>query len=421
MRIPNTCLYSLLVLALAASPALAQEEEGGFGLDLSTETTTEEGQEEQPAPEGEEAPPENTGLDVSGSAGDLRPRVVLLGLDTPDRAGAAQAKRWLRWLQGVVQRSRQVAVVANAAQARQQLEGGYAEALRCEEASCFSEPASTLDVDLLVTARLALEDDGWTLRLFTYDNDRREVEVDVVTGRSPKDSRFILKSGTTLEERLKTAARPRSLLRVSSNVPQAVVRVGDRVLGVGNVDARMPPGEVRLIVEANDYEPFTQQVTLEPGQTQQIQARLELSGPAPEGPSEEAAPRVSTRTPASGPTSSATASAGGPSLFSRPPLYTALVGLAAVGAGFWLGQQSQGISSRITDADGDGVLDLTRSEYLAARQQSALGTGLIAGGGALAGGSLLWLLIVPARSEPAPSVASTSGGTTVHFVLGGSF
>ena len=416
MRIPNTCLYSLLVLALAASPALAQEEEeGGLGLDLSSETTTEE-QEAQPAPEGEEPPPAEGGLDVSGSAGDLRPRVVLLGLDTPDRAGAAQAKRWLRWLQGVVQRNRQVAVVANPAQARQQLEGGYAGALRCEEASCFAEPASTLDADLLITARLALEDEGWTLRLFTYDSDRREVEVDVVSGRSPKDSRFILKSGTTLEERLTALARPRSLLRVSSNVPQAVVRVGERMLGVGNVEARMAPGEVRVTVEADDYEPFTQAVTLEPGQTQQVQARLELSGPAPEGPSEESAPRVVARAQPS-----PAASSGGPSLFSRPPLYTTVLGLAAVGAGFWLGQQSQGISSRIQDSDGDGVLDLTRSEYLAARQQSALATGIIAGGSALAGGSLLWLFIVPARSEPTPSVASTTGGTTLHFVLGGSF
>jgi hypothetical protein len=409
-----------LALVLVASPALAQEEqEGGFGLDLSSETTTDEQQEEQPSPEEEQAPPADTGLDLSGSAGDLRPRVVLLGLDTPDRAGAAQAKRWLRWLQGVVQRNRQVAVVANPVTARQQLEGGYAGALRCEEASCFTDAASTLDADLLVTARLALEDDGWTLRLFTYDNDRREVETDVLTGKSPKDSRFILKSGTALEQRLSALARPRALLRVSSNVPQAVVRVGDRVLGVGTVEARMPPGEASVTVEATDYETFNQTVTLEPGQTQQVRAQLELSGPAPEGPSEEPSPRVAARAPTPQASSKA---AGGPSLFSRPPLYTALLGLAAVGAGFWMGQQSQGISSRIADADGDGVLDLTRSEYLAARQQSALATGIIAGGGALAAGSALWLLVVPAGPEPKPAVASTSGGTpTLHVVLGGSF
>jgi len=413
MRIPNTCLYSLLALVLAASPALAQEDPGGFGLDLSEETTTNEQQEQE-----EQAPPADTGLDVSGSAGDLRPRVVLLGLDTPDRAGAAQAKRWVRWLQGVVQRNRQVAVVANPVTARQQLEGGYEGALRCQEASCFTDAASTLDADLLVTARLALEDDGWTLRIYTYDNDRREVETDVLSGKSPKDSRFILKSGTALEQRLGSLARPRALLRVSSNVPQAVVRVGDRVLGVGTVEARMPPGEARVTVEANDYEPFNQSVTLEPGQTQQVRAQLELAGPAPEGPSEEPAPRVVSRAPAPRPASGA----GGPSLFSRPPLYTAILGLAAVGAGFWMGQQSQGISSRIQDADGDGVLDLTRSDYLAARQQSALATGIIAGGGALAGGSLLWLLVVPAAPQSKPSVASTSGANpTLHFVLGGSF
>jgi hypothetical protein len=420
MRIPNTCLYSLLALFLAAGPALAQEDQGGFGLDLSEETTTDEQQEEQPSQEEEQAPPADTGLDVSGSAGDLRPRVVLLGLDTPDRAGAAQAKRWLRWLQGVVQRNRQVAVVANPVTARQQLEGGYEGALRCQEASCFTNAASTLDADLLVTARLALEDDGWTLRLYTYDNDRREVETDVLTGKSPKDSRFILKSGTALEQRLGSLARPRALLRVSSNVPQAVVRVGDRVLGVGTVEARMPPGEASVTVEATDYEPFNRTVTLEPGQTEQVQAQLELAGPAPEGPSEDPSPRVAARAPTPRPASPG--AAGGPSLFSRPPLYTALLGLAAVGAGFALGQQSKGITSRFQEVDGQGVLNLTRSEYLAARQQSALATGLIAGGSAVAGGSLLWLFVVPTASQPKPSVASTSGGTsTLHVVLGGSF
>jgi hypothetical protein len=56
---------------------------------------------------------------------------------------------------------------------REKLAGGYAAALRCGEASCLAEAADTLEADLLVTSRLALEDDGWTLRLWTYDRDRK--------------------------------------------------------------------------------------------------------------------------------------------------------------------------------------------------------------------------------------------------------
>jgi hypothetical protein len=118
------------------------------------------------------------------------------------------------------------------------------------------------------------------------------------------------------------------------------------------------------------------------------------------------------------------ASAGGSSVFSRPAFYTTVVGLAAVGAGVALGMSASG---KARDADGDGVLDASRSEYLAARQQSTLSTALLAGGGAVAGGSLLWLLVVPSRTEPSSAsltpTASGAGkaGTALHFVMGGSF
>ncbi|WNG33507.1 PEGA domain-containing protein [Archangium violaceum] len=416
MRTPVVCVAGLLALALAAGPARAQE---GLGLDLSGGDSNTQTPNEQSQDSSEDAAQDsgNLGLDLSGgSAGaDLQPRFALVGLDTPERAGAAVAKRWVGWLQAQAFRTGRVVRAAETAEVRQQLESDYASALRCQESSCLSGPADTLDADLLTTARLALEDEGWTLRLWTYDRDRGVVETDVVTGRKPNDSNFIREAGAVLSKRVTELARPRALLKVSCNVSQAVVRVGERMLGVGNVEAKLPPGEVQLVVEADEYSTYTKTLTLASGETQEVSVRLELNGPAPEGPPSDAVASAK---------KSRRKSSSGPSIFSRPALYTTVLGLAAAGAGVALGM---GLQGKAQDANGDGVMDISRKDYLAARQQSMLSTALMAGGGAVAGGSLLWLLIVPQRSTPASStVAPVSSGTgtsstALHFVLGGSF
>lgn len=419
MRTPVVYVAGLLALALAAGPARAQE--GGLGLDLSGDSSTQSNEQPEDSGEGtsQDAGGLGLGLDLSGGTPgvELQPRFALVGLDTPERAGAAVAKRWVGWLQAVALRTGRVVKASDPAGAREALAADYDSALRCEEASCLSGPAETLDVELLTTARLALEDGGWTLRLWTYDRDRGVVELDVVTGRKPNDSNFIREAGTVLSRRVTELARPRSLLKVSSNVPQAVVRVGERMLGVGNIEAKLPPGEVQLIVEADDYTPYTKTLTLAPGGTQEVAVRLELNGPTPEGPPADAVASVKKK-------KSSGKSSGGSSVFSRPALYTTVLGLAAVGAGVAMGM---GLQGKVQDANGDGVMDVTRAEYLAARQQSMLSTALMAGGGAVAGGSLLWLLVVPARAEPVSSsvapVSSGKGtsGTALHFVIGGSF
>lgn len=415
MRTPVVYMAGLMALALAASPARAQ---GGLGLDLSGDSNTTQTPNEQTQDPNEGLPQDTgMGLDLSGSTSgaDLQPRFVLVGLDTPERAGAAVAKRWLGWLQAQALRTGKVVKSADAAEARKQLAADYEGTVRCGEASCLSGPADTLDADLLTTARLALEDGGWTLRLWTYDRDRGVVETDVVSGRKPNDSNFIREAGATLAKRVSALAKPRALLKVSSNVSQAVVRAGSRMLGVGNVEAKLPPGEVQLAVEADDYTPYNKTLTLAPGETQEVSVRLELNGPAPEGPPADAVAVVKKKSSGSS----------GPSVFSRPALYTLVVGLAAAGAGVALGMSAQSAASK--GVDGQGVQNITRAEYLAARQQSTIGTALLAGGGALAAGSVLWLVIVPARSAPTPSVApvassgSANGSTSLHLVLGGSF
>jgi hypothetical protein len=119
------------------------------------------------------------------------------------------------------------------------------------------------------------------------------------------------------------------------------------------------------------------------------------------------------------------ASPGGPSLFKRPAFYSGVVGLAALGVGVAMGLQAQSVSDRARDANGDGVLDVTRVEVQDAEKQAQLATILMAGGGAVVGGSVLWLVLVPTKSAPPPSatVGASSGGasTGLHLFAGGTF
>lgn len=410
MRTFGVPLTGLLVLALVltAPSARAQDEQGGMGLDLTE------------APSAGEEQPGSIGLDLSSETAspELLPRVVLLGLHTPERAGAAMASRWLRGLYTAIRTNDRWVLSSPLKEVREKLADGYAEALRCGEASCLAEPADTLEADLLVTARLALEDDGWTLRLWTYDRDRKQVETDVLTGRSPRDVRFQRAGAELLAQRIQGLARQRAILQVRVNVPQAVSRLGERVLGVGNLEVRVAPGEANLFVEADGFSSFAKTITLTPGERNTVEAYLELSGPAPDSPPSEVVAEATRQQKVPS----------GPTIFGRPALYTAVIGVLAMGAGVVVGQQAREIASRAPDANGDGIADITRRERLQGRDKANLSTALVAGGAAVAGGSALWLVLMPTRSEPAKAVVPSrapggaSGGTTsLQLILGGSF
>ncbi len=463
MRPSVVTLCGLLLLAVGAAPARAQDQ-GGFGLDLSGDTApkpeeaappekdpgaekpagakkgsrSRKGSRKTPAEAPVDAPTAdplgslNLGGALSSSSSDLLPRLVLVGLDTADKTGAAAANRFLTALTRAAKDTGQVALETGFAQARKRLAGNYSATVRCAEAACLAGTADALDADLLVTGRLAREGRVWTLRLRTYDRDRNAVAEDEVMGKGPRDAKFLGAASDTLASRVREQARPRAKLKMSVNVPQAVVSAGERTLGVGSIEVRMPPGEVKLSVEADGFSSFSKTVTLAPGETSLVVARLELLGPEPTGSaSTRPAPVVRDEPREEAVTAAALAPVGvekkgpsGPSLFKRPALYTALVGLAAVGVGAALGMQARSVGDRARDANGDGVLDVTRREFQDAEKQATLATMLMAGGGAVAGGSVLWLVLVPTRDAPPPSTASGASpgaSTGVHLLAGGSF
>ncbi|WP_224242969.1 PEGA domain-containing protein [Hyalangium gracile] len=412
--LPLTGLLTLSLMLLAPS-AGAQQEEGGMGLDLSGSD------ENQEAPAGGDEQPGSIGLDLSGEVAnsDLLPRVVILGLDTPERAGAAVASRWLKGLYVSARSNEKWVLSSPLKEVREKLGDGYTAALQCAESACMAEPAETLDADLLVTSRLALEDEGWTFRLWIFDRDRNRVEMDFVTGRNPKDAKFQKAAAELLEQRLPRLARQRATLAVKVNVPQAVVRLGEKTLGVGSLERNVAPGEPELIVEADGFTSYNKPVTLKSGEKTEVAVYLELTGTSADGPSEVAAEALETRKESSM-----------PAVFSRPALYTAVVGALAMGAGVVVGMQAKNIADRAPDGDGNGISDITRKERIDGQNQANLSTALLTGGAAVVGGSVLWLVIMPTRSEApkaAPSVApgAASGGTTsstaLHLLFGGSF
>ncbi|MFL5346293.1 MAG: PEGA domain-containing protein [Hyalangium sp.] len=420
MRIFGLRLTGLITLSLMMVAPSARAQQGGMGLDLS-DTSQSDSNENQETPAAGEEQSGGIGLDLSGETvnSELLPHVVLLGLDTPERAGAAVAVRWLKGLYLSARSNDQWVLSSPLKEVREKLGDNYAAALRCAEASCLAEPAETLEADLLVTARLALEDEGWTFRLWTYDRDHNKVEMDVVTGRSPKDVKFQKAGADLLAQRLKGLARQRAMLSVKVNVPQAVVRLGEKTLGVGSIERRVPPGEAELIVEADEFTPYKKTVTLKPGEKSSVEAYLESSGPAPDSPTELVAEATKKQEKPSAPT-----------VFSRPALYTAVVGVLAMGAGVMVGMQAKKVANRAPDADGNGIADITRKERIDAQNQANLATALTAGGAAVAGGSVLWLVLMPTRSEAPKSVApvvapggasSATPSTALHLILGGSF
>ncbi|WP_224242967.1 hypothetical protein [Hyalangium gracile] len=380
-----------------------------MGLDLSSD-------ENQEAPAGGDEQPGSIGLDLSGDVSNpgLRPRVALLGLDTPERAGAAVASRWLKGLYAAARSNDKWVLGSALKEVRSKLGSGYAATLRCTEASCMAESAETLDADLVVTSRLALEDDGWTFRLWTYNRDRNRVETDSVSGRNPRDVKFQKAAADLLAQRLQGLAKPRAILAVKVNVPQAVVRLGDKTLGVGNLERNVPPVEAALIVEADGFTSYNKPVALKPGEKSSVEVLLQLAGPSQDAPSEVAAEATQKKQ-----------GAPAPAILKRPALYTAVVGALAMGAGVVMGMQARKVADRAQDTDGDGVANITRQERIDLKGQANLSTALLAGGAAVAGGSVLWLVLMPTRTEApkaAPGAASgTTSSTAFHLLLGGSF
>jgi len=123
-----------------------------------------------------------------------------------------------------------------------------------------------------------------------------------------------------------------------------------------------------------------------------------------EGPSEQdrlssAAPRAQ---PRGGPPPSLDA------FLKHPGTYVGAAGAVALLVGSGVGATAMATRARGVDANGDGVLDITRNDALAARSQAVIANVLFAAGAVGLAGGGAWLLVSPPKGG---GVAVSAGGT----------
>ena len=106
----------------------------------------------------------------------------------------------------------------------------------------------------------------------------------------------------------------------------------------------------------------------------------------------------------------------------RPGWLVALGGVLVAGVGAGLGASAQAVADRAKDANGDGVLDVTRQVMLNAQGNATLANVLMVTGGAVAVGGGLWFLLAPtAPAAPASAALGGTGGTGFSVMAGGTF
>jgi hypothetical protein len=102
--------------------------------------------------------------------------------------------------------------------------------------------------------------------------------------------------------------------------------------------------------------------------------------------------------------------AGSP-ILTRPSVWVAAAGAVALAVGAGVGSSVSSFQKRAVDANGDGVLDVTRAELAGAQRNALIANVLMGVGAAAVGAGAIWFFVEPA--PPASPVGSASSGGLV--------
>lgn len=424
---------TVTLLASFALPAFAQ-----LGLDLTEETQQParpkkgkkpakpppapkpaEQQQQPPAP-----PPQDMGgfgLDLTGDTPriDLRPTLALIGvavkpsgggpITAPGATDRALAERITSTLLGEARKSGSFQVLTPD-EVRTKLALGYADALRCAEPQCLERILRQLDAERALIIQLTPAVKETQVRLIGFSRAQRSVETADVENEGPPRDELQTAIADNAQPMLQKLAAPLAVLKVTPTPATAKVLLGGVELGTGAIEKKVSAGTYLLRITADGMAPFERDITLEPGGALDVPVSLSSLQPgarvaAYEDPDMAPGVRAS--------------AGGGPAIWSRPGFYVALGGLAVVAAGAGMGAMAQSVGARAVDANGDGVLDITRGEALAAERNALLGNILMGVGGAAIAGGAAWMFIAP---SPRPASAAVgSGGMGLTVVAGGTF
>ncbi|MDQ3262261.1 MAG: hypothetical protein M3Y59_01170 [Myxococcota bacterium] len=358
--------FTLAVITLLCGPP-AWAQEGGLGLDLTAEE----------APAAAEPAPASLGLDLTEPSVELRPTLAIAPFELEESALDSDEELAI-WLQTKLvdgaTRSGAYAKVIGPEEVTQTL-GTAAEALAvCTQADCLGEAADTLEVERLMIGRIRRDADGAKLVLWGHRReaqDTAEQEIPL-TGEGLASAWTALRPAYRVVEGLSVKLVE---LTVQPSVDQAESRLGRRLLGPGQRKDLVPDGVHTLEVTAQGYLPHQQELTLTAGGQQTVEVTLQ---PVPKRTVAAASPR-------SGPPP--------PAILTRPGLYVAAIGVVALGIASGLGASVAAAQAGAVDANGDGVIDITRAEMLGARRNANTANVLFVAGGLAAVGGGTWLVL----------------------------
>lgn len=286
---------------------------------------------------------------------------------------------------------------------RTQLGAAFAAAEACVDYSCFESAAKKLKVNRLVRLTVQKHNVGSMVTMYGYDPGFNEVLVVAqesgekaekaflgVAGKTQaqKDREFMKKMAAFLVQVQKSLSTPNGKI-VVENDPSALVTLDGAEAGTGSVELIAQRGTRTVKVTSAGYKPFEQTVTVEPLKTATVTVSLVALPLEPvvvikkeEGPK------------------------GG--LFTKPGLYLAVLGAAAVGIGVAFGQSAQGVKTRLA-AGGDPV-GVTRVDAKNAPTSALMANILVGAGAALVAGGVTWVILTPTPGS-APAAPAPKTGT----------
>jgi hypothetical protein len=370
------------------------------------------------------------GLDLTADTMDLRPTLAVVGVELTE--GNPKRDGWILNYIGTMvssnaEKSRLFFTVMKPDEVAQKLGDKYADALKCAEDTCMVELASTLGVERVITAQASHGATTSGLKLHAFTRATLAVQSATVEVKGPPRGDFFKKTVVVLKPLFQSLSGKLAHLKVAPSLDTAKVTLGDRELGVGTVDVKVSAGTYLLKATAEGFA-GQQQVTLEEGGSADLQLAMEAvreGGPAvaaggqtaPSGGSPPSSSSPSTIGP--GPEDAAMAAAStskkpsGPGLpldayLKHPGTYVGAGGAVVLLIGAGMGATAMATRGRAIDANGDGVLDITRNDALAAQSQAVIANVLFAAGAlGLAGGGA-WIFIQPPKGG---GVAVSAGGT----------
>jgi hypothetical protein len=324
-------------------------------------------------------------MDLSQEGPELRPSLAIIGIQGLDDAAA---QRPLKAMTDAANATSLFSKVLGPTEVKAALGDGYAAAVACQEFDCLAEVAAKLKVDRLVNAQLSSE----ALVLVAYDWGRTKVGSSSIDPRAVKGrsgEKALLSEADRMFRSLATAL---GQIKLTTNAEKATVKVGPRVLGQTPLTGPVAAGTYTIRLEAESHDPLDKEIFVEPGKTLELDVYMRFAPPR-----QPSAPVAVAPTPA--PVRTEEKSGGGGSIFKKPGLYTAVAGAALLGVAFSLGNSAKAVEKRATDANGDGVIDITRAEAESARNNMMLAN-IVGGAGiaAIAGG-VIWIAVSPS-SEP---------------------